>query len=53
MVKGGDSCPRGREFESQCRILDGSFFSFICFVKIVLMFEKTENKNEKRLGTAH
>ena len=38
MVKGEDSCPRGREFESQSGILDGSIFAFFCCVKIVLMF---------------
>ena len=42
---GGDWWSRGREFESWHRILDGSFFAFIC-CKIVLLFEKTE-KNEK------
>ena len=30
MVTGGDSCPGGREFESQHRILDGDFFTFSC-----------------------
>ena len=40
VVVGGDSCPRGRDFESQCYIQDGSFFTFICYVKIVLTFEK-------------
>ena len=30
MVMGGDSCSKGREFESQHRILDGHFFTFIC-----------------------
>ena len=46
VVKGGDSC---REFESQCRIPDGSFLTFICCVKIALMSEKTSTKdiNEK------
>ena len=33
VVKGGDSCSDGRGFESQCCILDGSFFIFICCVK--------------------
>ena len=30
LVVGGDSCPRGREFKSQRRLLDGSFLPFIC-----------------------
>ena len=30
MVLGGGSCPEGREFESQHRILDGHFFTYIC-----------------------
>ena len=43
MIVGGDKCPKGRELESQCRILDGSHFTFICFLELVLTFEKTEN----------
>ena len=34
VVVGGDSRPRGREFESQHRILDRIFFTYIV-VKIV------------------
>ena len=30
VVMGGDSCSKGREFESQHHILDGYFFTFIC-----------------------
>ena len=37
VVMGGDSRSEGRGFESQCRILDGHFFTLIC-CKIVLMF---------------
>ena len=37
VVKGGDSCPRDCEFESQCRILVGSFFKFLRCAKIVLI----------------
>ena len=48
---GGDWWSRGREFESWHRILDGSFFAFIC-CKIVLLFEKTE-KMKKRPRMAH
>ena len=39
----GDSCSSGSEFESQHWILDGSWSDFFCN-KIVLVFEKTENK---------
>ena len=28
VVKGGDSCPRGCEYESRCHILDKSFYAF-------------------------
>ena len=47
IMVGGDSCPSGHEFESQCRILDGSFFTLFV-VKTVLMFEKTEHKLKQR-----
>ena len=47
VVEGGDSNIRGCEFESQCHILDGSFFAFICCVKIEMMFVKTENKRKR------
>ena len=30
VVMGGDSCSKGREFESQHCILDGHFFTIIC-----------------------
>ena len=50
MVMRGESFPRGCEFESQCRILDGQFFTSICR-KIVLMHDKTENKiKQGRVG---
>ena len=35
VVMGGDSCSKGRGFESQHRILDRHFFTFIC-CKIVM-----------------
>ena len=35
MVMGGHSCSKGREFESQHRILDGHF-SHLFVVKIVM-----------------
>ena len=37
LVMGGDSCSEGCGFESRYRILDGHFFTLICY-KIVLMF---------------
>ena len=40
------------EFESQCRILDGSF-SHAFAAKIVLMIEKTKIQVKKGLGMAH
>ena len=36
VVMGGDSCPKGHEFESQHRILDGHFFSYVFAVKFVM-----------------
>ena len=30
VVMGGDSCSKGRQFESRHRILDGHFFTFVC-----------------------
>ena len=35
MVMGGDSCSKGREFESRYHILDGHF-SLLFVVKIVM-----------------
>ena len=34
-VMGGDSCSKGCEFESQCHILDGHFFTYLFVVKVV------------------
>ena len=45
MVMGGDSCSKGHEFESQCRILNGHF-THLFAVKIVI-------KMKKRPGLAH
>ena len=45
MVMGGDSCSKGHEFESQCRILNGHF-THLFVVKIVI-------KMKKRPGLAH
>ena len=36
VVMGGGSCSKGREFESQHRILDGHFFTYIFVVKFVM-----------------
>ena len=51
MVMGGDSCSKGREFESQRRILDGhEFFTFICCENLnKCVLEKT-TINEKEVG---
>ena len=49
MVKGDDSCLKGRGFKSLCHILDGHFFTLFCCKKCLL--EKTENKQkEARVG---
>ena len=37
VLMGGDPCAKGRQFESQHRILDGHF-SHLFVVKIVMMF---------------
>ena len=37
VVMGGDSCSKGRGFESQCNILDRHFFTLTC-CKFLLMF---------------
>ena len=50
MVMGGDSCSKGRGFESQYRILDGHF-SHIFVVKICnVRLKKTENKQKRGRG---
>ena len=33
---GGDSCSKGREFESWHHILDGNFFTYVVVVKFVV-----------------
>ena len=40
---------KGREFESQHRILDGHFFTYLLVVKFVMVFVKTKI-NEKEAG---
>ena len=44
---GGDSCYKGREFNSWHCILDGHF-SQLFFVKIVMMFFRKGEKFEER-----
>ena len=46
VVMGGDSCSKGRGFESQHRILDGHF-SHLFVVKIVMFVWKDENKRKE------
>ena len=36
VVMGGDSFSKGREFKSQCHILDGHIFTYIFVVKFVM-----------------
>ena len=49
VVMGGDSCSRGRGFESRYRILDGHYFTFICSKNCV--FGKTKiNAKRGRVG---
>ena len=36
VVMRGDSCSKGCEFESQHRILDGHFFTYLFIVKFVM-----------------
>ena len=47
VVMGGDSCYKGREFNSWHCILDGHF-SQLFFVKIVMMFFRKGEKFEER-----
>ena len=43
-VMGGDSCSKGREFESRHYILDGHFFTYLFVVKFVMCVWKDKNK---------
>ena len=52
VVMGGDSCSKGREFESGHRILNGPFLHLFV-VKIVMCVWKDENEWKKRPGLAH
>ena len=48
-----DSCSRGREFESRCRILDGhNIFTLICCKDCIVCLERPK-KTKKRLWLAH
>ena len=47
---GGDSCTRGHGFESQCRILDGHFFTLICCKSCIDVCLKRPKINEKVAG---
>ena len=49
MVMGGDSCSKGRGFESRDRILDGQFFTYIC-CKNCIDCLKSPKINEKEAG---
>ena len=44
MVMGGDSCSKGRGFESRHHTLDGHFFTLICCNDIFLLRPKINNK---------
>ena len=40
MVMGGDSCSKGREFESRHHILDGHFFTYMFVVEFVMCLKR-------------
>ena len=46
-VMGGDSRSEGHGFESQCRILEGRFFTLICCKILLLFVWKRPKINEK------
>ena len=47
---GDDSCSKGRGFESQHRILDGHFFTFICCKKCIVCLKRPKiNEKEARV----
>ena len=51
MVMGGDSCSKGREFESWHCKMDGHFFTYIFVVKFVMCSKKTKiNEKEDGVG---
>ena len=47
VVMGGDSRSEGRGFESWRQILDGHFFTYICYKNLYCLFEKTKNKRKE------
>ena len=49
MVRGGDSCIKGREFESWHYVLEKDFFTYPFVQNLVCVFEKTKI-NEKETG---
>ena len=50
VVMGGDSCSKDRKFESQHRILDGQFFTYLFLVKFVMCGWKDKNKWKRGRG---
>ena len=53
MVMGGDSCSKGRGFQSKHQILDGHI-PHIFLVKIVMIFALKRLKiNDKETGLSH
>ena len=54
MVMGGDSCSKGRGFESWHRILDGHFFTLICYIICNnVCLKRTKIYDKKRPELAH
>ena len=47
VVMGRDSCSKGHGFESQHRILDGHFFTYICCKNRGVCLKRPKIKNEK------
>ena len=50
MVMGRDSCSKGCGFESQHHILDGHFFTYICYKNCDDVCLKRPKINEKEVG---
>ena len=48
VVMGGDSCSKGRQFESWHHILDGHFFTYICCKNCNVVCLITPKINDKR-----
>ena len=47
MVMGRDSRSKGRGFESQHRILDGHFFTYICCENCSVCLKRPKNKQKE------